>query len=97
MLEGWLRRRRLLAEARRLEAEAREVRRTLLHAMAHRWGPLPALASLALVSVGRFYGPPGLRATAAAAQQAMLDRDEKRAAELEARARALREEAASTP
>lgn len=88
----FLRRRRLLREAADLEAEARQLRRSMLHRVAGTWGIGAALASVAALSVAEAHGGEWGNA-ARATRETLMRGDDAKAAELEARAKALREEA----
>lgn len=96
MIARWLRRRLLEDEARELEAEARHLRRSLAERLARR-DPVLGLAALAgVLAVGYAEhrakgqaGEPVLRGI----RQGLLEGEEAKATELDARARKLREEA----
>lgn len=94
MFDRWRKRRALLAEAARLEAEAREARTSLAQSIARAWGPgLAAMACLAAISASNFASSTDGRECAAMVRESLLSTDGARAAGLEARARALRQEA----
>ena len=89
----WLRRRRLLREAEALEREARRLRRSLFRRMGAVYGPLVAIGASVRLAAMQVYGSSDVRAVGAAVQSAMHNTENERADELEARAKALREEA----
>ena len=94
VFDRWRKRRSLLREAARLEAEARTARRSLARVIAGAWGPGAAGAAIALATVARFASPEGgVRSAAIAVHEALWAKDAERATALESQARALREEA----
>ncbi len=94
MFSRWRKRRALLREAARLEAEARTARRSLVQSIAGRWGPKAASAAIALATLARFSSTAGgARSCATAVHEALWAKDEDRAMALELRAKGLREEA----
>lgn len=93
MIRRWLRRRRLLREAARLEREAALARRTNLDRWGVSVGRTQALGALAVATAMRFAEHPGVSAAGEAMVDHLFEREERRAAELAARAKALREEA----